>query len=132
MSTYTTLSSCTSATPINVNQNDLIEQVIGYVSAQTGTATIPTGPNTTNGDGGVGTIDVSPSAATATATSGSTNLGFTSPLTGSTYNADAPNRVYFNGTAAYCAQSNNNPTTKIENLHNRSERRGTAARLPAW
>ncbi len=115
VSTYTTLSSCTSATPINVNQNDLIEQVIGYVSAQTGTATIPTGPNTTNGDGGVGTIDVSPSAATATATSGSTNLGFTSPLTGSTYNADAPNRVYFNGTAAYCAQSNNNPTTKIEN-----------------
>ena len=59
-----------------------------------GTATIPTGPNTSNGDGGVGTIDVSPSASTATATSGSTNLGFTEPAERHHLNADAPNRVY--------------------------------------
>ncbi len=115
VSGYTSLTGCTSTTPITVNQNDLIEQVIGYVSAQTGTATIPVGPNTTNGDGGLGTIDISPTPTAAAATSGSTNLGFTDPLTGSTYNADAPNRVYFNGTTAYCSQSNNNPTTKIEN-----------------
>jgi hypothetical protein len=115
VSSYNALGGCTSATPITVNQGDLIEQVIGYVSAQTGTATIPTGPNTSNGDGGLGTIDVSPSASTATATSGSSNLGFTSPLIGSTLNANAPNRVYVDGVTAYCAQSNNNPTTKIEN-----------------
>ena len=115
VSSYNALSGCTSATPITVNQGDLIEQVIAYVSAQTGPATIPPGPNTSNGDGGLGTIDVSPSASTATATSGSTNLGFTSPLTGSTLNANAPNRVYVDGVTAYCAQSNNNPTTKIEN-----------------
>ena len=115
VSSYTALSNCTSATPITVNQNDLIEQVIAYVSAQTGPATIPAGPNTSNGDGGLGTIDVSPSASTATATSGSGNLGFTSPLTGITLNANAPNRVYVDGVTAYCAQSNNNPTTKIEN-----------------
>ena len=115
VSSYNALSACTSATPITVNQGDLIEQVLAYVSAQTGTATIPTGPNTSNGDGGVGTIDVSPSASTATATTGSTNLGFTSPLSGITLNADAPNRVYVNGVTAYCSQSNNNPTTKIEN-----------------
>ena len=58
---------------------------------------------------------MSPSPSTATATSGSTNLGFTSPLTGITLNANAPDRVYVNGVTAYCAQSNNNPTTKIEN-----------------
>ena len=44
VSSYNALSSCTSATPITVNQGDLIEQVIGYVSAQTGTATIPDRP----------------------------------------------------------------------------------------
>ena len=78
VSTYNTLSSCTSVTPITVNQNDLIEQVHRLcVGADGRRRPFPTGPNTSNGDGGVGTIDISPSASTATATSGSTNLGFT-------------------------------------------------------
>ncbi|HEY1832504.1 MAG TPA: Ig-like domain repeat protein [Acidimicrobiales bacterium] len=117
-----TMTGCTSPGTVNVAVGDLIEQVIGYVSAQTGTTTakltIPLGPNTTNADGGLGTIDVSPSATTSAATSGSSNLGFTLSLTGSTYNANAPDRVYFDsasgGTTAYCSQGNNNPTTKIE------------------
>jgi hypothetical protein len=111
-----TMTGCTAATAITVNTGDLIEQVIGYVSAQSGLPlSVPAGPNTTTGDGGLAAFDVSPSAAAAASTSGSSNLGFTLPLTGSTFNNNAPNRAYINGTAVYCAQSNNNPTTEIEN-----------------
>jgi hypothetical protein len=111
-----TLTACSSTTTINVAQGDLIEQVIGYVSAQAGDngAIIPAGPNTTTGDGGLASFDVSPSSTAASATSGSSNLGFTLPLTGSTFNNNAPGRAYINGTAVYCTQSNNNPTTKME------------------
>jgi hypothetical protein len=109
-----TMTGCTSPTSITVNAGDLIEQVIGYVSAQA-TGTIPTGSSqNTAGTGGLGTIDVSPTPSAAAQTSGSSNLGFTLPLTGSTFNANAPNRLYINGTNVYCTQSNNNPTTKIE------------------
>ena len=37
------------------------------------------------------------------------------PLTGATYNTDAPGRVFVNGATVYCAQGNNNPTTEVEN-----------------
>ncbi len=119
LATPGSLTSCTAATALTVNAGDLIEQVIGYDSAQTPKVgglvpTIPVGPNTTNGDGGLATIDVSPNPTAAALTSGSTNLGFTLPITGSTYNANAPGRLYVNGTVIYCSQGNNNPTTKIE------------------
>ena len=38
-----------------------------------------------------------------------------SPFTTFILNENAPNRVYIDGVAVYCSQSNANPTTKIEN-----------------
>jgi hypothetical protein len=120
LATPGSLTSCTAATAISVVAGDLLEQVIGYDSAQTPKVgglvpMIPAGPNTTNGDGGLATIDVSPTPTAAAATSGSANLGFTLPITGSTYNANVPGRIYVNGTTTYCNGANANPTTKIEN-----------------
>lgn len=135
---YGTLNNCTAdgSSPVTVNQGDLIEQVLGYVSAQTpastpantpGVATsagsgattfpitIPSGPNTETGDGGYAQIDVSPTVTAAAATSGSSNLGFTYETDGQQINLNAPNRLYVAGVAVYCDQSNNNPTTEIEN-----------------
>jgi hypothetical protein len=102
----TVLTGCTSATAAGetINAGDLIEQVIGFVN---GSFTVPAGPNTTTGDGGLGTINV------VTASGGSTK-GFTNPVTGTTYNVNAPNRAYVNGVAVYCDQANANPTTKME------------------
>jgi hypothetical protein len=100
------LTGCTSAntTGISVAPNDLLEQVIGYVN---GAVTVPSGPNTSTGDGGLGTINV-------VTTSGGTTKGFTNAITGTTYNVNAPNRAYINGVAIYCDQANANPTTKME------------------
>ena len=68
---------------------------------------MPAGPNTSTGDGGIGTINV-------VTTSGGTTKGFTNSLTGTTFNNNAPNRGYINGVPVYCDQSNANPTTKLE------------------
>ncbi len=102
----TTLTGCTSAATSGeiVAAGDLIEQVIGYVS---GAVTVPAGPNTSTGDGGLATISV-------VTTSGGAVKGFTNSLTGTTFNNNAPNRAYINGVGVYCDQSNANPTTKIE------------------
>jgi hypothetical protein len=104
--TATSLTGCTSATAGGeaISAGDLIEQVIGYVGAG---VTVPTGPNTTTGDGGLGTITV------VTAHTGGT-AGFTLPLTGTTFNNNAPNRAYIDGVPVYCDQSNASPTTKME------------------
>jgi hypothetical protein len=101
-----TMTGCTvvAAGGITVNPGDLIEQVIGYVSA---TVTVPAGPNKTTGDGGLGTINVVTTAAGGV-------KGFTDALTGTTYNNNAPNRAYIDGVAVYCSQGNANPTTKME------------------
>jgi hypothetical protein len=101
-----TMTGCTTAAAggLTVSPNDLIEQVIGYVN---GASTVPTGPNTTTGSGGIGTINV-------VTTSGGTVGGFTDSLTGTTFNNNAPNRAYINGVAVYCSQANANPTTKME------------------
>jgi len=102
----TALSGCTTAgATINVHPGDLIEQVIGYVA---GPATVPPGPNTSTGSGGVAAINVSTTPAATTA-------GFTNALTGSQFNNLAPNRAYLNGVAVYCSQSNANPTTAMQN-----------------
>jgi hypothetical protein len=87
----------TASAGIIVKPGDLIEQVIGTVADASDT--VPAGPNTTNGDGGFGTIDVN----------------FASQTTATIINNNAPNRVYIDGVAVYCAQSNANPTTAIEN-----------------
>ncbi len=103
----TTLTGCTTTQSggITVNSGDLIEQVIGYTA--TSAITIPAGPNTTTGDGGIATVNV-------TATPGGA-AGFTNTTTGTLLNTNAPNRAYVDGVAVYCTQSNANPTNKIEN-----------------
>jgi hypothetical protein len=123
---------------ITVNPQDMLEQVIGYVSAQTPTSsnatggdaqtmataggsdatfpvTLPTGPDSEGGDGGYAQIDVSPNTTTAAITAANAvDLGFTYELTGQTLNVNAPNRYYIDGTPVYCTQGNNNPTSEIE------------------
>ncbi|MFZ0665588.1 MAG: Ig-like domain-containing protein [Acidimicrobiales bacterium] len=100
-STSTSLTGCTTTASdgITINPNDLIEQVIGTTTGSTGSGTVPAGPNTTSGDGGLASIGVS----------------FVTQTTAYILNANAPNRLYLNGVAIYCAQSNASPTTKIEN-----------------
>jgi hypothetical protein len=129
----------TGSNAITVDPQDMLEQVVGYVSAQTptssnGTAgdpqtvatasktnevsfpfTLPAGPDSEGGDGGYAQIDVSPSTTAAAVTSANTaDLGFTYELTGQTLNVNAPDRYYVDGTAVYCTQGNNNPTQEIE------------------
>jgi hypothetical protein len=101
-----TMTGCTTVATggVTVNPNDLIEQVIGYVSAA---VAVLAGPNQTTGDGGLGTISVVTAA-------GGTTKGFTDALTGATFNNNAPNRAYVDGVAVYCSQGNANPTTKME------------------
>ena len=102
-----TMTGCTTiaAGGLTVQPSDLIEQVIGYVSSA---VTVPAGPNSSTGTGGLGTINV-------VTTAGGTLKGFTDALTGTTYNNNAPDRAYINGVAVYCDQANANPTTKMEN-----------------
>lgn len=100
-----------SAAGIDVSDGDLIEQVIATIlsglaasSPATGCTlpcTVPKGPNTTTGDGGLKGF----------------NIAGTNPnnLTLATLNADAPNRAYIDGVAVYCTQANALPTSKIEN-----------------
>ena len=92
------LTGCTTkvAGGLAVAAGDLIEQVLATVSTA---ATIPAGPNTTNGDGGLGTLSVT----------------FASQVNAAIYNANAPNRAYVDGLAVYCSQANASPTTKMEN-----------------
>jgi hypothetical protein len=139
---YGTLTGCSASgsNPITVSPQDMLEQVIGYVSAQTPTSTnatsndpqtkasagsgdatfpitIPNGPGSEKADGGYAQIDVAPNTTDAAVTSANaTDLGFTYELTGQTLNVNAPNRYYIDGTAVYCVQgNNNNPTQEIEN-----------------
>ena len=101
---------------VNVTAGDLIEQVIGYVGgskSSEGTAkakySVTAGPNTPKGSGGVSSIYVFQTDASAA------NPGFTNLLTGALYNAGAPGKLYIDGTGVYCNQANDNFTTKIEN-----------------
>jgi hypothetical protein len=139
--TYGQLTGCevaTGSSDITVDPRDMLEQVIGYVSAQTPTSTnatagdaqtaasagstdatfpvtLPTGPGSETGDGGYAQIDVSPNTTAAAVTTANTNdLGFTNELTGQSLNVNAPDRYYIDGATVYCTQSNNNPTQEIE------------------
>jgi hypothetical protein len=94
----TTLSGCTTTNPsgASVHNGDLIEQVIGTVGSN---ETIPKGPNNTVGSMG---------------TKKNLPITFTNNLTATILNTNAPNRVYANGVAVYCPQSNASPTTALE------------------
>jgi hypothetical protein len=108
------LTGCTvaGATPLLVKPKDDLVQVIATANPEEVTSkepkkgatyTIPAGPNKPSGEGGL------------------EKLGFlngnsvVSPFTTFILNENAPNRVYIDGVTVYCAQSNANPTTKIEN-----------------
>lgn len=107
-----TITGCTApkaSAAITVNPGDLIEQILGWTTPSSDLGlVVPAGPNGTNGDTGLSSITIDNSAAGGTP-------GFTDALTGSTFNTNAPNRLYLDGTAIYCAQANANPTTHIEN-----------------
>ncbi|HEY5198296.1 MAG TPA: Ig-like domain-containing protein [Solirubrobacteraceae bacterium] len=97
------LTGCTTATAFTVAANDDLVQVIATANPGAGsTYAVPFGPNTADGSGGLGTIKVV----------GATSV---SPITTYILNNNAPNRVYIDGSTVYCAQSNANPTNKIEN-----------------
>jgi hypothetical protein len=87
------LTGCTGS--ISVGNGDLIEQVVGTAGSA---ATVPVGPNNASGTGGLAVLDVN----------------FANPTTASILNANAPNRIYVDGVAVYCAQSNASPTTEVE------------------
>ncbi len=93
-----------------VNQGDDLVQVIATANPGSGkTYAVPVGPNTPSGGGGLGTI------ALGTGSNGVPNATSVSPLTTYILNLNAPNRLYIDGATVYCAQSNANPTSKIEN-----------------
>ena len=84
------------------------EEVGGKKPVKGATYTVPAGPNKTNGEGGLekfSFLNGNPAV---------------SPLTTFILNENAPNRFYIDGDTVYCAQSNANPTTKIENCTNTS------------
>jgi hypothetical protein len=108
------LTGCTvaGATALTVKANDDLVQVIatanpeevgGKKPAKGATYTIPVGPNKTSGEGGLEKLSFL------------NGNSVVSPLTTFILNENAPNRVYIDGDTVYCAQSNANPTTKIEN-----------------
>ena len=101
----------TAAGGISVQSDDLIEQVIATVTSGLAAAppatgctlpcVVPSGPNTTTGDGGLEGFNIA-----------GTNAN---NLTLAIFNLNAPNRAYIDGVAVYCNQSNALPTTKLEN-----------------
>jgi large repetitive protein len=101
-------SSTTDPASLTIEPGDLVEQILGWTTPSSDIGlVVPSGPNTTNGDGGLSSITIDNSAAGGTP-------DFTNILTGTTFNTNAPNRLYINGTAIYCSQANTNPTTHIE------------------
>jgi hypothetical protein len=101
------LAGCTVAgsSPITVDASDDIVQVIATVSTA---AVIPPGPNKPSGEGGLAELKF---------TNGNSSV---SPFTTFILNENAPNRLYIDGDTVYCAQSNANPTTKVEDCTNTS------------
>jgi hypothetical protein len=95
------LTGCTVAgeSPLTVNANDDLQQVIAKAEAA---VTIPVGPNKPSGEGGLENLKFLNGNATV------------SPITTYLMNLNAPNRVYIDGDVVYCAQANANPTTKLE------------------
>lgn len=108
------LTECTvsGSTPLTVNEKDDLVQVIATANPEAlgtktvvpgATYTVPKGPNIPSGEGGLAEIRI---------LNGNPAV---SPFTTFILNENAPNRLYIDGVTVYCAQSNANPTTKIEN-----------------
>jgi hypothetical protein len=79
------------------------EEVTSKEPKKGATYTVPAGPNKPTGEGGLEKLGF---------LNGNSSV---SPFTTFILNENAPNRVYIDGVTIYCAQSNANPTTKIEN-----------------
>ena len=84
------------------------EEVAAKEPEKGATYTIPAGPNKTSGEGGLEKLGILNGNSTV------------SPFTTFILNENAPNRFYIDGDTVYCAQSNANPTTKIEDCTNTS------------
>jgi Bacterial Ig-like domain (group 3) len=99
------LTGCTAVGGLAVSSGDDLVQVIATANPGAGkTFSVPQGPPVpTDGSGGLATLNIS---------NGNPQV---SPLTTYILNVNAPNRVYIDGATVYCAQSNANPTNKIEN-----------------
>jgi hypothetical protein len=108
------LTGCTvaGASPLTVGEKDDLVQVIATANPEAlgtktvvpgATYTIPAGPNIPSGEGGIAEVRILNGNPTV------------SPFTTFILNENAPNRLYVDGVTIYCAQSNANPTTKIEN-----------------
>ena len=102
----------TSSTALRVKPDDDLVQVIATANPEEvgskelkkgATYTIPAGPNKPTGEGGLEKLSFL------------NGNSVVSPFTTFILNENAPNRVYIDGVTVYCAQSNSNPTTKIEN-----------------
>ena len=99
------LTGCTvsGASSLKVKENADLVQVIATANPGAGkTYEVPRGPNLPDAEGGLAEIKI---------LNGNTAV---SPLTTFILNENAPNRLYIDGVTVYCAQSNANPTTKIE------------------
>ncbi len=103
--------------PLTVKAGDDLVQVIATANPEAlgtktvvpgATYTIPAGPNLPSGEGGLAEVRIL------------NGNPVVSPLTTFMLNENAPNRFYIDGDTVYCAQSNANPTTKIENCTNTS------------
>jgi len=107
------LTECTvsGSSPLSVGEKDDLVQVIATANPEAlgtktvvpgATYTIPKGPNTPSGEGGLAEVRILDGNPTV------------SPFTTFILNENAPNRLYIDGVAVYCAQANANPTTKVE------------------
>lgn len=114
-----TLTGCTvtGPAPLTVKAHDDLVEVIATANPEEvggkklekgATYTIPAGPNKPNGEGGLEKLSFL------------NGNSVVSPLTTFILNEDAPNRLYVDGDTVYCAQSNANPTTKVEFCTNTS------------
>ncbi len=113
------LTGCTvsGGSPLTVKAEDDLVQVIATANPEAlgtktvvpgATYTIPAGPNAPGGEGGLAEVRIL------------NGNPVVSPLTTFILNENAPNRFNVDGDTVYCAQSNANPTTKIENCTNTS------------
>lgn len=103
----------TTAGSVTVDAGDLIEQVLGFTTKSSDIGTVPAGPNNTLGTGGTTSLTIDPVQATVPA-DGYTENDFTNPTTAALFNADAPLRLYLNGTALYCTGANSYQTNHLE------------------
>ncbi len=113
------LTGCTvsGSAPLTVKASDDLVQVIATANPEEVTAkepkkgatyTVPAGPNKPSGEGGLETLKFL------------NGNSVVSPFTTFILNENAPNRLYIDGDTVYCAQSNANPTTKVEFCTNTS------------